>query len=770
MNCLNIFYNKFAGIKHKREIVWHRILLIFVVSMMLCGGCASYNKQTQKINQNWESGNLQAAAALISEQAEKKGTSKDAIVWRLEQGAILRTAGQYEESNRAFDQAEELIDKYEEAAKVKVARETLATVTNLAMLPYEGFAYDKIMMNTYKALNYLQLEECEKARVELNRAYQRQKDAVHINSARIEKAQEEGKKQNYNINLAQINNDAKFKQQYENSFSNLDQFKAHTLYVNPLTVYLDALYFMAQATGSSDLERSLESFERVHSMIGENAYINQDVEMVNQRMNGQPLQPTTYVIFETGQAPERDRIRIDLPLFFITPGLPYVGAAIPKLVYNSDYFSAVNISHDGVTETAMLLSNMDAVIAQDFKNELPIVITKTLVASAIKAGVTYGAYTGVTGGGKKNKEAGLAVLIAASLYQAAMNQADLRTWTTLPKEFHFCRFPTPVDRKIEVDLPYSDYKLPVTIDDGIINVVWVKSIKRNSPFVVTQFRLKDSPEGITIPAEFAEPVVAAIENDLGTECHDKVGQAELVSAENMHQIATFDSEPVFNEGEQPVQLISYSDASLPETMSGDEGLVTTAEESNPSDQTLADESETTQSLQTDAISTEQDNQDNQIEKDSVVKQEIPYETALRLERERVKSLGRKKARQISLLEKKGLKYFHEKSWNSALSVFEKMLEIDPEDFSANANIGAVYLELAEYDLSYKYTSRANQLMPSHPIPYANFTYYYAKMGDKERAVEFLGKAVDRGYKDIDHIKNDEDLPEDFRNDPRLNDF
>ncbi|TVM00116.1 MAG: hypothetical protein CV080_07115 [Candidatus Kuenenia stuttgartiensis] len=479
------------------------------VSMLLCAGCASYNMQTQRINQKWKSGNFHEAAALISEQAEKKGESKDAVVWRLEQGAVLRTAGKYEESNKAFDLAEELIDKYEDKAKVKVARETLATVTNLAMLPYEGFAYDKIMMNTYKALNYLQLAEYEKARVELYRAHQRQEDAVYINSARIEKAQEEGKKQNYNINLAQINSDSKFKQQYENNFSDLERFKALELYVNPLTVYLDALYFMAQATSSSDLERSLKSFERVRSMIGENAYINQDIEMVRQRMIGQPLQATTYVIFETGQAPARDSIRIDLPLFFIMPGLPYFGAAIPKLVYNNDFISSLNISHDGLTEPAMLLSSMDAVIAQDFKNELSLIVTKTLIASAIKAGAAYGAYTGVTGGNQKNTTAGLVVMFAAFVYQAAMNQADIRTWQTLPKEFHFCRFPTPVDRKIELEQPYSGFKLPVTIDDGIMNVVWVKSISRNSPFTVAQFRLKDSPEGINLPVRRPEPVVAA---------------------------------------------------------------------------------------------------------------------------------------------------------------------------------------------------------------------------------------------------------------------
>lgn len=472
----------------KINVLFRVVFPVFIMSL-LGAGCASYTAKTQKVSQNWDMGNFQAAAIQITQEADKRGNSKDAIIWRLEQGAVLRAAERFEESNRAFDKAEELVNKYEEAAKMSVSREALATVTNLTTLPYEGFAYDKIMMNTYKALNYLQMGDSEKARVEFNRAFQRQDDAVHINTKRIEKAIEEGKKQNYNVNLAKVNRDEKFKSQFDNYYGDLEQFKAYAVYVNPLTVYLDGLYFMTHATGGSDLERSRKSFERVLGMIGENKYISQDMEALQQVGNGKPIPSITYVFFETGQSPEREQIRIDLPLFIITPGVPYVGAAFPKLKYRSDYISSLNISYSGKTEAALLLANMDAVVAREFKNELPTIITKTLIASAIKAGATYGAYAGATDGGRKNSGAGLAVLIAGALYQVAMNQADLRTWTTLPKEFQFCRIPTPADRKIELSTQYSGRKTLVVIDEGVVNVVWVKSINRNSPLSVMQFKL-----------------------------------------------------------------------------------------------------------------------------------------------------------------------------------------------------------------------------------------------------------------------------------------
>jgi len=41
----------------------------------------------------------------------------------------------------------------------KISNEAGALLSNQANLPYEGRAYDGIMLNTYKALNYLQLGE-----------------------------------------------------------------------------------------------------------------------------------------------------------------------------------------------------------------------------------------------------------------------------------------------------------------------------------------------------------------------------------------------------------------------------------------------------------------------------------------------------------------------------------------------------------------------------------------------------------------------------------
>src|SRR5205823_68691 len=94
------------------------------------------------------------------------------------QGACQRAADELPESTRAFDRAEEIIAKYDQQPDISLSRETLAALTNLTTLDYKGYCYDRIMMNVYKALNYMQVGDLENARVELRRAYEQQRAAV----------------------------------------------------------------------------------------------------------------------------------------------------------------------------------------------------------------------------------------------------------------------------------------------------------------------------------------------------------------------------------------------------------------------------------------------------------------------------------------------------------------------------------------------------------------------------------------------------------------
>lgn len=463
--------------------------LTLFAALIGLSGCATYQQQN-KFAPYYASSDLTMAEREARKKADDKENGKDAIIWRLEAATILRAAEKFDDSNKAFDQAELHIDKFAEEAKVKVASETGALFSNQAELPYRGRCYDGIMLSTYKALNFLQLNDADKARVELNRAYERQKDAVEENKKRIEKTEEEVAKHKNREQIEKARDDSKLKGQIDTSCSDLERLKIYSDYVNPFTVYLDGLFSMAQASGPSDLERARKSFERALSCAEDNKFVRQDLETVEALSQGKALSPTTYVIFETGRAPVRDQIRIDIPIIFSK--VSYVGAAFPKLTMQGNYLPALQVCGGGATENTALVASMDSIVGSDFKNELPTIITKTIASTVVKAAASYVVNDATT---KKNGSSGDAVAaifmrLGTAIYQAAVNIADLRTWTTLPKEIQVCRIPTPADRKITLSGSGGASKREVNVAEGTVNVVFVKSISNTGPLLVSQFKLK----------------------------------------------------------------------------------------------------------------------------------------------------------------------------------------------------------------------------------------------------------------------------------------
>jgi len=461
-----------------------RLFLLAGGAGLLATGCQTYQQQNKTVLY-WRQGNLTNAMVEATKQADHNAKNKDAIIWRLEQAAVLRAVGLYTNSNNAFDQAQLKIDDYAQKAKVRVGQETGALLSNQANLDYEGRAYDGIMLNTYKALNYLALGEVDKARPEIIRAYQRQQDAVEANKKRIAAAQDAAEKSKDKATIGKAQKDAKLQSQLSGATANLDSVKVYADYVNPFTVYLDGLYFLANAADASDLERAHKSFERVISFAPDNGFVKQDLAVTDELIQGKPLPALTYVIFETGCAPERGQIRVDIPI--IISKVSYVGAAFPTLKFQENYTPSLTVADNATNVITSLVASVDGVVATDFKNELPVIVTKTIASTVIKAVAAYAANDAAKQAG--GDLAGLFSQIATAAYQIAVNIADERAWTTLPKEFQVARIPTPTDRKIDLTTP-NGMKTSVTISDGAVNVVYVKSINPGTPLLVSQFKLK----------------------------------------------------------------------------------------------------------------------------------------------------------------------------------------------------------------------------------------------------------------------------------------
>lgn len=504
--------------------------------LFLASGCQTYEQQTAQFAQATKTGGIATAVMQMDKQAEANKGSKDEIIYRLEQGQTLLTAAMSDASSvpsivppaaapkkdeapvvvpppspaevhafyfkraiTAFDQAEEKVNAYEEQAKVKVGAELSSLVTNQANLPYRGRSYDKVMMNTYKAIGYLALGEKDKARVELNRAQQRQRDAVEANAKRIAAAQSDAEK----AKKGELKDENGKAAAYDSSKALDDPktgpglqaalnestapMKPYGDYVNPFAVFLDGLFFTVLGEGGSDLERGRKSFERVAAIVPENGYLKDDLAAAASAAEGKAIEGVTYVLFETGTAPSRTQIRLDIPTFIVTSKLAYVGASFPKLVYNSNYLGSLGITAGDQTVNTFPIASMDSVIANDFKNEWPTVVTKTLITTATKAIIQAAVQKEFEN--RSGMFGGLAAGLVMGAINSATNIADTRTWSSLPKEFQYARLPTPASREITLTAA-GGVSQKVALEPGSVNVVYVKSSSPTSPLVVSTFILK----------------------------------------------------------------------------------------------------------------------------------------------------------------------------------------------------------------------------------------------------------------------------------------
>ena len=450
---------------------------------------------------SWSAGQYVATADFAEKKAKGAGDT-DRLVWQLEWGAAERGAGRFAQSEQAFAAADETLAYWEQQPDISLSSEALSLINNMSSLPYRGTAYDRIMVSTYQALNYLTLGENDKARVALNRALDRQREAVEANAKRLEKTKAEATTakpgdgdSGYDVQRALA--DGQFAAALNANYGELQGMRAYADYVNPFSVWLHGVYFMANADGNSEVERSHLSLQRVAGMLPQCAAVQADYALIKKiREAGAKMPDVTYVIFETGQAPARREERIDIPLLVVTDRLPYVGAAFPKLFFKGNYAANLVVSSAGQEPVRTeVLASMDSVIATDFSNALPEIITRTLINMGIKATASYVLNRTARHLYDENSDDPtyaliyIGTLITTSVYSYSTTRADLRTWLTLPKEFQIARLATPPDRKLRL-LAGQSPAVDLELIPGRVNVVYVRSTGASTPLTVSQFDLR----------------------------------------------------------------------------------------------------------------------------------------------------------------------------------------------------------------------------------------------------------------------------------------
>ena len=139
-------------------------LLLFWILAILFVGCATFYDKTFSLQQSIEQGNFESAYKQL-EKEKKWSTNNHRVLYDMNRGVVAFMLGKHEESNDYFNKADFYIEDYSK----KFGSEALALVSNPMVRPYPPEDYEAIMVNYYKALNFIALKDYEGALVECRR-------------------------------------------------------------------------------------------------------------------------------------------------------------------------------------------------------------------------------------------------------------------------------------------------------------------------------------------------------------------------------------------------------------------------------------------------------------------------------------------------------------------------------------------------------------------------------------------------------------------------
>jgi len=431
------------------------VLLVLCLALTGCAAFESYPNETAAARRSFADFSFEAAARYL-----QKGTGGpvSGLCYRLERGLVLHTNGDYDASNAELLQAAEIMTHYDEKAIIS-ASDTAASaaglIVNDRLVPYRGEGFEKTLVHTYLALNFLMKKDLGGARVEVRRAYQAQEDEKARHRRQLEKAEDAARKQELDQRevLGRVRNAYRGRQillkragdVYQNAFTAylsaviyelngeindayVDCKQVHRLNPRFEPVQRDLLRFSRQLGFHDDYERWQRAFGKVKAAPDD--------------QGGEVL-----LVFQCGRAPLKRQLRLKVPF-----RRGYLTMALPRYELQANPVSGARLKvrgmSVGVTEG---LNDVEATAVRNLWDELPVIVIRELIRATAKAAA-------VNASAKKSREehgrkAGDIVGLIGSIAADLTEQADQRSWTLLPASLQVLRARLPAGtHRMEIEL------------------------------------------------------------------------------------------------------------------------------------------------------------------------------------------------------------------------------------------------------------------------------------------------------------------------------
>jgi hypothetical protein len=338
--------------------------------------------------------------------------------------------------------------------QTEAADSTAAIAVSENIVPYLGEEYDGIMVNTYKALNFMALGENDQARVEFNRALDRQRRAKENFAEEITKLQKdldktqekEGTQVKENVDNPEIN------KLLTERYPGLYEFEAYPDFINPFTTYIAGVFFNLVG----DHSKAVTFLKESYGMVSDNEYVAQDLAVTEKVLDGQAeLKDTLWVVFENGMGPIKEEFEINIPLFIETDHVKHFGIALPRLLFREQAYPFLSIKAGDNNYKTLIVGDMDRVVHTEFSKDFKGILTRAIMSATAKVAAQYAL-------SNQNDSTSEILSLLSTVYSYVTTAADVRIWTSLPKNFQIARLPIPPDRLITIEPPDGE-PLPVEI-------------------------------------------------------------------------------------------------------------------------------------------------------------------------------------------------------------------------------------------------------------------------------------------------------------------
>lgn len=365
------------------------------------------------------------------------GTAR--VLFAMEMGRVAQLEGDFAESRAAFAAAIAATEDQDNRATVSArgaAAQGGAVLVNDKAIPYRAPSYERTLVHHYQALNYLAAGDLNGAGVEVRRASREQDEALQRHEREIAKSK--SKTEN-------VSPDEERDPNLGAVYAGLDQLagSVKSSFQNAATFYLSSVIWemLGEANDAYiDVKKALEiAPENIYLQmdavrLAKRLGMREDLEDFERRFPHAAKMPADgsdklagkarlVVICEEGLVPKKSEVSVAYPL----PSADSIGSvALPTYAEVPPPPVPVRVALDGqaLASTAPIC-NVGALAARALAEQMPGILTRQVARAVAKA---VAAKAASDQRGTAGELGGLAV----TLYNVLSEQADLRSWLTLP--------------------------------------------------------------------------------------------------------------------------------------------------------------------------------------------------------------------------------------------------------------------------------------------------------------------------------------------------